>query len=89
MWETSGMGKRITERRGMMNKCEFCNGVTVKPDGINTLDPCSYTLKEIHRNVDVEIHQCQICGHVEIIWRRRKETEDEIIDKLGPQPEGE
>ena len=72
-----------------MKRCPFCNGITVKPDGVNDLDPCLYELKEIHRSVDVEVHQCQVCGHAEILWRRRADTEDEIIEALGPTPDGE
>ena len=41
-----------------MKKCTHGAGVTMKPGGIAPLDPCVYELKEIHRNVDVEIRQC-------------------------------
>ena len=57
----------------------------MKPGGIAPLDPCVYELKEIHRNVDVEIRQCLECGHVLITWNRTADTEDEIIEKLAPE----
>ena len=43
--------------------------------------------KEIHRNVTVTVSQCSVCGHIEISWERQDDTEDEILGKLGPEPE--
>ncbi len=62
-----------------MDKC-CLPGMTIKPDGINELDPCKYEVTEIHRNVTVEILRCQKCGHMEISWYRQEDTEDEIIE---------
>lgn len=56
-------------------KCTFPDGVTIKPDGINPLDPCIYQTVEIFRNVTVEVMQCKKCGHVEIVWHRQEDTE--------------
>lgn len=62
-----------------MKKCSFGDGVTIKPDGIHELDPCEYEVKEIHRNVTVEVIQCKHCGHVEVLWHRQEDTEDELV----------
>ena len=58
-------------------KCSFGNGVVIKPDGINELDPCRYEVMETHSNVTVEVLRCKRCGHVEILWHRQEDTIDE------------
>ena len=47
-----------------MKKCELPEGIVIKPDGINELDPCVYRTKEVYANVIVEICECVKCGHV-------------------------
>jgi hypothetical protein len=58
------------------HKCQFPEGVVVKPDGVNELDPCTYELVEKYRNVTVEVLKCTKCGHVSIAWRKQDNTED-------------
>lgn len=58
-----------------MSRCHFPGDMTIKPDGINTLDPCIYKTVEIFRNVTVEVMQCTKCGHIEIVWHRQEDTE--------------
>ena len=58
------------------HKCAPPDGVTIKLDGKHPLDPCEYEVKEIHRNVTVEVIRCRKCGHTEISWRRQEDTED-------------
>lgn len=53
-----------------MKKCSFPEGVEIKPDGINELDPCIYEEIEVHHNVTVRVLQCKKCGHIEIVWER-------------------
>lgn len=60
----------------MGKKCNFGVGVTVKPDGINELDPCIYEVKEIHTSVTVYVRQCPKCGSIDISWERQEDTED-------------
>ena len=36
----------------MAHKCQWPDGITIKPDGVNELDPCQYKTAEIHKNVD-------------------------------------
>lgn len=68
-------------------KCTFPDGMIIKPDGVNELDPCYYVEKEIHRNVTVIVSVCKNCGHVMLSWLKQDNTEDEyynediIIDK--------
>ena len=59
----------------MDNKCSF-NGATIKPDGINELDPCIYEDIEMYTNVTVIVSRCKNCGHVEISWMRQDNTEE-------------
>lgn len=59
----------------MSNKCSF-GDVTVKPDGVNKLDPCIYEDIEIYSNVTVIISRCKKCGHVEVSWMRQENTEE-------------
>lgn len=51
------------ERR--MKKCEFPDGVVIKPDGENELDPCFYEEIEKWENVTVVVLKCKKCGHIE------------------------
>lgn len=57
------------------HRCSF-GDVSIKPDGINEIDPCLYETVETHRNVTVEILRCKKCGHVEVLWKRQENTED-------------
>lgn len=57
-----------------MSKCSYSfNGenITIKPDGVNELDPCLYETIETHENVTVEILRCKRCGNIEISWYRK------------------
>ena len=68
-------------------RCRFPAGITIKPDGVNRLDPCVYTEKELHTNVDLVISQCVKCGHITFEWHRTDQTEDIIYEKLDEEPE--
>ncbi len=59
-----------------MDKCHFPNGLTVKPDGENELDPCFYDVVEEYRNVTVRVLRCRNCGHIELEWERQDNTEE-------------
>ena len=63
-----------------MKKCEFPDGITIKPDGENELDPCVYEDVEMYANVTIVISRCKKCGHVEISWLRQEDTEQLNID---------
>ena len=58
-----------------MEKCKFPEGVTIKPNGKDELDACSYQVIEKYRNVTVEVLRCKRCGHMEISWVRQDDTE--------------
>ena len=64
----------------MQHKCCYPNGLVIKPDGQNELDPCIYKDIEMHTNVTVIVSKCINCGHIELSWIRTEETED--IDLL-------
>jgi hypothetical protein len=59
-----------------MRKCCFGDGVIVKPNGIDELDPCIYEDIEMYTNVTVVISKCKKCGHIEVGWIRQENTED-------------
>lgn len=59
-----------------MHKCEFPNGMVVKPDGINELDPCIYEEIERYANVTISISRCKVCGNINISWFRQEDTEE-------------
>lgn len=48
-----------------MEKCKFPDGIVIKPDGVNELDPCIYEEIEKYRNVTVIVLRCKKCGHIE------------------------
>ena len=64
----------------MDKKCSFGEGVTIKPDGVNELDPCIYEDVEMYTNVTVVISRCKKCGHIEISWMKQENTEQLPID---------
>ena len=60
----------------VLKKCSWPENVSIKPDGVNELDPCPYEEIEAWRNVTVHILRCPICGHREIVWERQPDTEE-------------
>ena len=58
-----------------MDKCKFPNGITIKLDGTNELDPCIYEDIEIHTNCTVIISKCLRCGNLEISWIKNEDCE--------------
>ena len=58
----------------MCKKCQFPEGVTIKPDGVHELDPCIYEEVERYANVTVIVNRCKRCGHVELMWLRPEDT---------------
>ena len=59
-----------------MKECSFGKGITIKPDGVNELDPCLYEEIETYRNVTVIVSRCVRCGKVDISWVRQEDTVD-------------
>lgn len=59
-----------------MEKCKFPDGITIKPDGVNELDPCIYEDIAKYKNVTITISMCKKCGHIEIGWERQVDTEE-------------
>lgn len=59
-----------------MHKCEFTNGITIKPDGVHELDPCIYQEIEKYANVTISIRKCKNCGNIDIVWYRQDDTEE-------------
>lgn len=57
-------------------KCKMPDGLVIKPDGINELDPCVYEPIEEYGNVTVTISRCVNCGHIDISWQRQEDTID-------------
>ena len=64
----------------MSKKCSFPEGVVIKPNGQDELDPCRYDVGEKYRNVTVEVLRCKVCGHTEISWYRQEDTEEVELD---------
>ncbi len=64
-------------------KCSFPEGIEIRPDGVNPLDPCVYETLEVHKNVTVEICRCKKCGHIEVSWYRQEDTEDVEVEGVG------
>lgn len=59
----------------MSNKCSF-GDITIKPDGVNVLDPCVYEDIEMYSNVTVVISRCKKCGNIEVSWMKQENTEE-------------
>lgn len=63
-----------------MCKCEFPDGLVIKPDGENELDPCLYEQIEFHTNCAVTISRCMRCGNIDISW-----VKNEGCESYNPQ----
>lgn len=57
-------------------KCKMPDGLVIKPNGENELDPCIYETVEEYGNVTVTISKCINCGYIDISWRRQEDTVD-------------
>ena len=62
-------------RSDILSKCQFPNGMKIKPDGVNELDPCVYEDIEIHTNCTVIISRCTKCSNLEISWIKNEDCE--------------
>ena len=62
-------------RSDILSKCQFPNGMKIKPGGVNELDPCVYEDIEIHTNCTVIISRCTKCGNLEISWIKNEDCE--------------
>lgn len=58
-----------------MEKCEFPEGVQIKPNGVDELDPCLYEDVEMYVNVTVIVSKCKKCGNLDISWIPQDNTE--------------
>lgn len=56
-------------------KCSFPDGISIKPDGENELDPCVYEEIAEYKNVTVTVSKCRKCGHIDVSWERQDNTE--------------
>lgn len=56
-------------------RCQFPDGVTIRPDGVNELDPCFYEEIETVKHCTVHVLRCQRCGHIEIEWERESTSD--------------
>jgi hypothetical protein len=65
----------------IMPKCNHPNGIIIKPDGVNELDPCVYEEIERYENVTVIISKCIHCGELDISWVRQDNTRKVDIEK--------
>lgn len=65
-----------------MAKCQLCEGITIKPDGVNELVPCFYVETEIHVNATVHVSTCKHCGHTIVEWERQDNTESYYTENL-------
>ena len=61
-------------KKQILGKCHFPDGITIKPDGVHELDPCTYEEVERYGNVTISVMRCKNCGHVEINWYRQEDT---------------
>lgn len=73
----------------MKCKCQFPEGVTIRPNGINALDPCLYKRCEEHRNVTVFLDQCVHCGHIEISWCANENSQTIVYAELDRNDDDE
>lgn len=61
-------------------KCSF-DGIEVRPDGVNALDPCLYEDVTMYKNVTVIVSKCKRCGHIELSWLRQENTEEISLEE--------
>jgi len=52
------------------------DGLVIKPDGVNELDPCLYQTEQVLTNCTVEVSRCKKCGAYNISWYRTPWTKE-------------
>jgi NMD protein affecting ribosome stability and mRNA decay len=52
------------------------DGLVIKPDGVNELDPCLYQTEQVFTNCTVEVSRCKKCGAYNISWYRTPWTKE-------------
>lgn len=57
-------------------KCSMPDGLVIKPDGVNELDPCLYQTEQVFTNCTVEVSRCKNCGAYNVSWYRTPWTEE-------------
>ena len=67
--------KKVVKKLDGDNKCSFPDWISVKPDGVNELDPCVYEEIAVYKNVTVTISKCEKCGNIDVCWERQDNTE--------------
>ena len=65
-----------------MEKCKWPDGIEIKPDGENELDPCIYKTIEKYANVTVTVSRCIKCGHIDISWKKQEDTIDFLEENI-------
>ena len=54
-------------------KCRLSDGISIKPDGVNDIDPCVYesieTMRFSKAPIEVRLDRCMNCGYYEISWK--------------------
>lgn len=61
----------------MKVRCQFPNGMIVRPDGVHELDPCIYEEVEVVPHCTVHVLRCKRCSHMEIEWERETSSSTE------------
>lgn len=69
-----------------MDKCKFPDGIVIKPDGVNELDPCIYEDIQVIHNVTVTVAKCKKCGYIDIAWKRQEDSWEEDLSEFGDEP---
>lgn len=72
----------LSQGERAMTKCSHGDGITVKPDGVNELDPCRYREVQVLKNVTLHVLECMKCGHIELEYEKQADTEDITDDNL-------
>lgn len=57
-------------------KCSMPDGLVIKPNGVNELDPCLYQTEQVLTNCTVEVSRCKKCGAYNISWYRTPWTKE-------------
>lgn len=58
-----------------MSRCIWPDGMEIRPDGVNALDPCVFDELETVEGATVTVLRCRYCGRIEVSWHRPKEEE--------------
>ncbi len=78
-WEdANGVKRTLRNDHTDENKCVFPGGWNVVSIGGRMIDPCKYTISEVHEKAKVSVKRCIVCSYIREAWEVGEEEIEEL-----------